>query len=339
MYHPRLKGNHYEMGKNYGQLLYKKGVTFDDILDISTEKMEFGMESLDICKEIYPEALDEVKGLSEGFNCSYEKFAAWLLSLYCFEDEHGCTCFCFKDREQIIFARNSDMFPDLKKTSESVLYRPNQGNYYIGHSTAMVVMEDGINEKGLAAGMTFLLSKEAKPGMNVGLLIKYILEKCNTVEEAVEALKSIPISSTQNIILADKSGDMRVVECSCNKMNIRKPAEEEYFVVATNEFKSNDMQGENGNPEENWYYSNNRYETVSQALKNKPVVAPVDYACDILSGKTGFVCQYEKKLKFDTIWSVVYELNTNKILCAEGNPKRKKFASDDRLEWGISKRR
>ena len=38
MYHPRLKGNYYEMGKHYGDLLYKTGEDLSSVIKITKEK-------------------------------------------------------------------------------------------------------------------------------------------------------------------------------------------------------------------------------------------------------------------------------------------------------------
>ena len=39
-----------------------------------------------------------------------------------------------------------DMFPEYKKTSESVLYRVEGKNTFLAHSTAMISLEDGMNK-------------------------------------------------------------------------------------------------------------------------------------------------------------------------------------------------
>jgi len=335
MYHPRLKGNHYDMGFYYGELLNKAGVSFGETIKLSDEQTAFGIESLKICEKITPNICEEIRGLADGLKFSYERFACWLLTMYGFGDVHGCTCFCFNDNGKIFLGRNSDMFPSLKATSESILYRPDNGYMFLGHSTSMVQMEDGINEYGLAIGMNFLMTKYRKPGLNTGMIIRYILENCKTVQEAVDLLKTLPISSTQNLMIADKGGDKAVVECSPCKMIVRRS---DGFLVSTNHFVDKAMQSEHANPNDNWYLSKDRYETVQNALSNELSAKDRLYAQDILSGKMGFLCQYDKKLNFDTIWSVVYGLTDMSIFCAEGNPSKTKFKEDTRLNWGMSKR-
>lgn len=38
MYHPRLKGSHYEIGKHYGELLYKTGEDLSSVIKLNKEK-------------------------------------------------------------------------------------------------------------------------------------------------------------------------------------------------------------------------------------------------------------------------------------------------------------
>ena len=45
--------------------------------------------------------------------------------------------------------------------------------------------------------------------------VRYVLERCRTVEEAIEAIRELPVGSAQAITLADRSGAVAVVECNC----------------------------------------------------------------------------------------------------------------------------
>lgn len=43
MYHPRLKGTHYEMGEHYGNLLYKKGQDLSSVICLTEKQKLFGL--------------------------------------------------------------------------------------------------------------------------------------------------------------------------------------------------------------------------------------------------------------------------------------------------------
>jgi len=58
----------------------------------------------------------------------------------------------------------------------------------------------------------------------------------------------------------------------------------------------------------------------------------VEYAKATLSGKYGFMCQYDRKKNADTVWSVVYDLKRKQVWRVEGNPSRKPFKEDIRMK-------
>ena len=339
MYHPRLKGSHYEMGLHYGELLRKGGQDFSSVLQLSQEQRDFGIACLSVCETVVPELCQEIKGLAEGLMVSYEDLSVWLLTMYGHGDVHGCTCFCYTDSGSTYLARNSDMFPELKDTCESILYRPDNGCIFLGHSTSFVQMEDGMNEHGLAVGINFLMSKTYQPGLNTGMIVRYVLENCRSVSDAVDRIGRLPIATTQNIILADLSGDMAVVESSPQMIVVRRAQSGKPWLVSANHFVSMAMQAEHANPEANWYRSCDRYDTVQAALVSPESNKDAVWAKMLLSGKMGFICQYDKEMNFDTLWSALYDVRALKIYCAEGNPSKVRFNEDIRLTWGISKRR
>lgn len=169
------------------------------------------------------------------------------------------------------------------------------------------------------------------------MIVRHVLESCRNVKEAVEMIGSLPIATTQNIILADRSGDMAVVESSPQKVTVRRPQRGDAWLVSANHFVSETMQAEHANPEENWYRSCDRYTTVQTALEFPAVKKDAAWAQNLLSGKMGFICQYQKEMNFDTLWSALYDVSALKVFCAEGNPSRTRFKEDTRLAWGISK--
>ena len=253
--------------------------------------------------------------------------------MYCFEFENKCTCFAVKKDDEIIFGRNSDFLTEIEKLYDSCYYKLEDCYSFIGNTTAFVEMEDGVNEYGLAAGLTFVYPKIRKAGLNAGMLVRYFLEKCRTVKDVLEKIKNLPIASAQTITLADKTGDMAVIECNPEKVKIIYPEENYNFIVSANNFNSREMR-EYKNPEgiDDWN-SEERYRTAYEALKENKNNCSFEFAVNLLSGKYGFMCQYDRKKGADTVWSSIYILNENKIYRAEGNPSRKKFREDKRLKF------
>ena len=47
-------------------------------------------------------------------------------------------------------------------------------------------MEDGINEYGLAIGLTAVYPTVKQLGLNAGMMLRLFLEKCKTVDEVIQ---------------------------------------------------------------------------------------------------------------------------------------------------------
>ncbi len=332
MYHGRFRKSHYETGYNWGALLYKHGKKIDRnvTLQATQERRLFAKECLPIYEKYYPEILDEIRGLADGQRGSYEDFYTFLLSMYCFEVNNHCTCFAFADKEHFIFGRNSDFLVALEKLYMNCLYKLNGVYGFNGNTTAFIEMEDGINEHALAVGLTFIYPKMINAGFNSGMLVRYLLEKCKTVDEAIERLHMLPIASQQTLTVMDHFGNCAVIECNCNHVEVIRPTKEHPFVVAANGFVSPNMIEYNHHNIDDWR-SSERYATAYHALMKNENNYSLELARDILSGKYGFMCQYERKKGADTVWSVIYDVKNKKIYRVEGNPSRKKFIEDTRI--------
>jgi predicted choloylglycine hydrolase len=65
---------------------------------------------------------------------------------------------------------------------------------------------DGINEDGLVASCTFGGSPAWGCGFSIILMLRYVLETCRRVDEAVAAFRRIPIAQSHNVTVLDQSG-------------------------------------------------------------------------------------------------------------------------------------
>jgi predicted choloylglycine hydrolase len=64
---------------------------------------------------------------------------------------------------------------------------------------------DGMNADGLVASLTAAPGPHGR-GFSVILMLRYVLETCHRVDEAVAVLSRIPIAQSQNVTLLDRSG-------------------------------------------------------------------------------------------------------------------------------------
>ena len=333
MYHGRFKGTHYEAGFKYGSLLKKNGViiTKCPTFDITEEMKDFTEKCLPIYQEYYPEILQEINGVAAGQGVDNSIFYQILFSMYCFKPDQHCSCFAYSDKEHILLGRNSDFLVSLEKLYMNCLFNLDNAYAFNGNTTAFIEMEDGMNEYGLAIGLTFIYPHIQKPGLNAGMLLRYILEKCKTTKEAIDALKRLPIASAQTFTIADSHGNIVIIECNPKHLEIIYPKGNQQFVATTNHFHSDKLKIFNAPLEIDDWQSHERYKTIKTALETHKRTCNIDFSKDLLSGKHGFICQYDRKKNADTVWSVVYDVKNRKIYRVEGNPSRKIFKEDKRM--------
>jgi predicted choloylglycine hydrolase len=70
---------------------------------------------------------------------------------------------------------------------------------------------DGINEDGLVASLTAGGRRAQGLGFSVILVLRYVLETCSDVGQAIAALNRIPIALSQNVTLLDRTGKFATV--------------------------------------------------------------------------------------------------------------------------------
>lgn len=238
MFHPRVVGTYYEMGYQYGTILYKHGYR---VPEQSKEKIDFGRKCEKEVKRVFPEVLEEIQGFADACHASYEQLAALILGVGCLDlPNFACSVFATFNGSDVMFGRNYDFYYRFKEYAESYMTCPKEGYWSIGHSDIFVGREDGVNEKGLAIAMTGVIGT-IKPGINFPLAIRCILDKCARAEEAIKTLSDAHFSTLSNYLLTDRNSDMAVVEASPEKVSVRRPEGGDDFIVCTNHFVHPEM--------------------------------------------------------------------------------------------------
>lgn len=80
------------------------------------------------------------------------------------------------------------------------------GSGVIGVTDAVWGLCDGMNERGLAVSLTFGGRASMGEGFGVPIVIRYLLETCNTVDDARAVLTRMPIAHTHNLTIVDAEG-------------------------------------------------------------------------------------------------------------------------------------
>lgn len=181
----------------------------------------------------------------------------------------------------------------------------------LGRAAMMITpyfVVDGMNEKGLAAGILQLSEEEThqdngKPDLLIFCAIRAILDRCANVDEALALLDKYDIHSDMrtdfHLFVTDKSGRYVVVEWLDGKMVTTERA------CCTNSIVAPGKHYNEGNPD-------NRMETIEKQLGDTRVVTD-KRAMEILA-------LVKSNSMFETEWSCVYNLDDFTVnICLDGD--------------------
>ncbi len=334
MNHEIFSGTHYSIGRQWGQKLAHQNVSLLSRIPfpLSEEARNFASACLPVYQKFFPEIFDEIRGVADGQGCSPEKLRTLLFSLYSITPGASCSCFALSGKGPILLGRNSDFFPELEEQNMNVIYSfSGLSQNFTANTTSFIQMEDGVNRLGLAVGLTSVWPRRIKPGMNAGMLLRFFLEKCRNVDDVLQSVAEIPVSSSQTFTAADPSGRIALIECSSEHVSVRSSPLPRNFLCAVNSFHMSPMDSRQKAAAEGWF-SERRYRTMRDSL-TKGRVADASSAQKLLGGEYGFLCQYPQSTGKDTVWSVVYDLANRKIYRAKGNPQRCPFRQDQRFPF------
>ncbi len=129
---------------------------------------------------------------------------ARFLSFYCPPPYlSGCSQAVWLGRQPIL-VRNYDYSPAL--CDGIIMETQWNGRRVIGMSDCLWGLVDGMNDAGLAVSLTFGGRRVVGDGFGVPLILRYVLEVCETAKEAAAALSRIPCHMAYNVTVVDKTG-------------------------------------------------------------------------------------------------------------------------------------
>ena len=201
------------------------------------------------------------------------------------------------------------------------------------HSDSLRVMGapymamDGINEMGLACGVLEIKSKATKQKTGkkpiiTTVALRAVLDKCATVDEAIELFSSYDMHDSLFINyhyqFADASGSSAIIEYVDNKMHIIRQKKEGDSLILTNYFLTPGGDNHDGR-------GYDRYERIEKKLTLSDGTLTEDEAMTLLSE---CVLNYQHPLlkhQVITLWSSVYNCNEKTMLMCAGMDYNKKY--------------
>ena len=243
----------------------------------------------------------------------------------------GCTAFCITDTDQdVLMGRNYDFKND---TSAMLVYcEPKNGYKSVAFAamdnvsanvpdenikkkltslTAPFICLDGMNEKGVSIAVLTLDSdpvfqNTGKPVIATTLVIRLILDKAATTEEAVELLQGYDMFASSgrdyHFYITDASGDGRVVEYDCESENRELVATQirtitNFYGLYKEKVLPNQKNGIYGHGRE-------RYDAVEEVLDKEEGAYTVATAWESLQAAQQL--PNPEDITSNTQWSIVY---------------------------------
>lgn len=124
----------------------------------------------------------------------------------------NCSQAVILDGDGPLLIRNYDLDPAL---NEGTIYKTCwHARNVIGMVEGMAGLADGMNDAGLAVSLTFGGRIEFGTGFGIPLVMRYLLEVCADVEDAVSVLRRLPSHMSYNLTLLDRGGNWATVMLS-----------------------------------------------------------------------------------------------------------------------------
>lgn len=120
----------------------------------------------------------------------------------------GCAQVVNEREAQLI--RNYDYDPRLSEGT--LLHSAWNGKSVIAMVDCLIGVVDGMNDHGLVVSLTFGGRKTVGKGFGIPFILRYVLEFCSTIDEAVSVLKRIPSHMSYNIMLMNHLGEHQLVQ-------------------------------------------------------------------------------------------------------------------------------
>src|SRR5262245_40790095 len=144
--------------------------------------------------------------LAGGGDLAARFLSTWCPPLYL----GGCSVAALSRDGAVRLVRNYDLSPDL---NEGLLLRSEwTGSSVMGMVEFLWGVSDGVNARGLALALAYGGRADVAQGFGVTTILRYVLETCGTVAQALAVLGRIPSHMAYNIVLADRFGATASIE-------------------------------------------------------------------------------------------------------------------------------
>jgi predicted choloylglycine hydrolase len=334
--HSVLEGSAYEVGRQQGEELTRRSPEAARFFvspppgrgPLSPKEID---SALGFFQKHCPGLEEEIRGFAEALGAAPEQVIFYAFS---YQGDGRCSHFAVLPAVSadghLRVGRSYEYFQehsDLRLVTTRIAGRP----AHIGFSEILFGRDDGLNEHGLCVTMSAgaPMAPTEPGGCTFWPVLRTVLDRCASVEEAIELVNSIPISFNLNMLLADRSGQAARLEIASSHRAVKRigPGTPEQFIIATNQYLLPEMK-----PYDLGRMANSlvRYRTVQSRLEAAAPKIGLEVIRGILSDiyPHGVCCHHYADF-LGTLWSEVFDLTALKAEVCFGAPTHNPWHSFD----------
>jgi len=325
-----FKGTSYEVGRRLGRLAAAK----PPIKGLQTSgRHQLGQEDFARARDLFdrwcPGVNEEILGFADVLGIDPLRVTYYAMTYLVPACSQIVVLPGLTENGHVLLARNYEL---THRFENFIMARTGiNGKYtHLGTSVCLFGRDEGMNECGLAVSMSSCgfpvgaLDKMRKPalrGLQFWAVIRTLLENCADVGEALTFLEGMPIAYNINLVLADKSGHLALVETFDGHVAVQLidgRGRQQYLHVTNHAVLPELTRYQSGIMR----HSLRRYEYVKKYLKNAAQIKSDDLKALLLDRyPEGLCCHFHDEF-LGTTKSVVMDLNEGKIeICWGGLEK------------------
>ncbi|WLR43063.1 C45 family autoproteolytic acyltransferase/hydrolase [Bacillus carboniphilus] len=297
------RGSAYHVGQEVARKYVEYTHLQGEVPTINIEEMEKVYETF------APHFIEELQGIAERLEIPYER-AASLYSGFAVPklSVMGCSALMTHD----FYVRNYDFSPDYYDGIFSLIQQ-DETFASAGYNLSLLGRHDGVNEKGVVAGLHFVSFKDYQPQVSAWAAVRMVLDRCGSAKEAIDLLKEIPHAACYNFSIADSTGMKVVVEASPTKVMVREAVDR---LPCVNHFQHQELTHYN---RENIQLSTKRLDSFEE-IKDQNMNA--NEVFDLFrKEESPFFFKYYDEL-FGTLHTIMYEYKSKTITTCLANGEK-----------------
>lgn len=279
-----LSGTPYEQGEEEGRALRKTIAANAALAERltanvreSSEYRRFVQDNLSYLSHAFPELAEEMQGISDGSGVPFADIAELNVPAYFLAERFPQECSMILARGgatedgKTYVIKNRDMRTPISQVMVRRSYPDGMVISEITGSGTVTYPASGINSRGLGITTTGFWSSKVIPNLGaagksqVFLNIHLLLRTCGTVDEALAAVREMPVMNGLNLIMADRDKAC-AAEMTSDRMVVEWD-QGEGLLYRTNHYVSDELR--HLNPDRDEYPSTfKRRERIGSLLKS-----------------------------------------------------------------------